>query len=306
MKKLTLSVLVLMSLALTSLPALASIEGSFERTVDVSGRATLEIYTRSGDVSVKSGSSGSISISGKIWVNDHWWSSGSHRVDVSDVEKNPPIQQNGNMVRIDYPSSHDISINFEISVPPDTTVRTHTGSGDQRMEGLKGTVDLESGSGDLQLRDLRGGVRLHSGSGDVEARNMAGAFTAETGSGDIDCEQNGAGDVEVHTGSGNIEIHTMQGALHAEAGSGDLSIDGKQAGPWEVRTGSGNVELRLPSDSAFDLDATTSSGSLTVDHPVTMTVQGDVERSRHSVKGHVRGGGSPLTVHTSSGDIRIY
>jgi DUF4097 and DUF4098 domain-containing protein YvlB len=255
---------------------------------------------------VKPGNAGSISITGKIWVNDHWWNSGSHRVDVSEVEKNPPIQQNGSTVRIDYPTSREISINFEISVPPDTTVRTHTGSGDQRIEGLKSTVDLEAGSGDLQLRDLNGGVRLHTGSGDVTARNMAGAFTAETGSGDIDFEQNGAGNVEVHAGSGNIEIHAMQGALRAEAGSGDLSIDGRQTGPWEVRTGSGNVELRLPGDSAFDLEATTSSGSLTVDHPVTMTVQGDVERSRRSVKGHVRGGGPPLTVHTGSGDIRIY
>lgn len=304
MKHLTLSILI--SVCLTSLPALAGIEGSFDRTLSVSGPATLEIYTRSGDVTVKSGSAGNISITGKIWVNDHWWNSGSHRGDVSEVEKNPPIQQNGSMIRIDYPTSRDIAINFEITVPPDTTVRTHTGSGDQRMEGLKAAIELESGSGDVRLQALSGGVRMHTGSGDVEARDMAGAFTAETGSGDIDFEQNGAGDVQVHTGSGNIEIHTMRGALHAEAGSGDLSIDGRQTGPWEVRTGSGNVDLRLPSDSAFNLDATTNSGSLTVDHPVTMTVQGDADRSRRSVKGQVRGGGAPVTVHTGSGDIRIY
>jgi DUF4097 and DUF4098 domain-containing protein YvlB len=306
MKSLTLSALLLISLCVTSLPALAGIEGSFDRSLKVSGPATLEIYTRSGDVSVKTGGAGTIAVTGKIWVNDHWWSSGTHRGDVSEVEKNPPIQQNGSNIRIDYPNSRDISINFEITVPPDTTVRTHTGSGDQRMEGLKAAAELESGSGDMRLGDLSGGLRLHTGSGDVEARDISGQFTAEAGSGDIELEQKGAGNVEVHTGSGNIELHNLRGALHAEAGSGDMTIDGAQTGPWELRTGSGNVEVRMPGDAAFDLDATTSSGSLTIDHPVTMTVQGDVERSRHSVKGHVRGGGSPLTVHTGSGDIRIY
>lgn len=306
MKKLTLAVSVLICLCVSSLPALAGIEGSFDRTLYVNGPATLEIYTRSGDVSVKTGGAGTITITGKIWVNDHWWSSESHRAEVSEVEKNPPLQQNGSNIRIDYPNSRDISINFEITVPPDTTVRTHTGSGDQRMEGLKATTELESGSGDMRLQDLSGGVKLHTGSGDVEARDIAGPFTAEAGSGDIELEQKGTGNVEVHTGSGNIELHNLRGALHAEAGSGDMTIDGAQTGPWELRTGSGNVELRMAGDSAFDLEATTSSGSLTVDHPVTMTVQGDVERSRHSVKGHVRGGGPALTVHTGSGDIRIY
>jgi DUF4097 and DUF4098 domain-containing protein YvlB len=305
MKTLKTSVTILICLSVISLPALASVAGSFQRNLNVSGPAKLEIYTRSGDVDVRTGAAGTIAITGKIWVNDHWWDSGAHRGDVSEVEKNPPIQQNGSTIRIDYPNSHDISINFEITVPPDTTVRTHTGSGDQRIEGLKTTAELESGSGDMRLRDLTGGVRLHTGSGDIEAQGMAGSFTAEAGSGDIQFDQSGNGDVQVHTGSGNIDLHSVHGALHAEAGSGDMTIDGMQTGPWEFRTGSGNVELRVPKDSGFDLDATTSSGSLTVDHPVTMTIQGDVERSRRSVKGKVGGGGQALTVRTGSGDIRI-
>jgi DUF4097 and DUF4098 domain-containing protein YvlB len=296
----------LIGLCVVSMPALAGVEGSFQRNLTVTGTPTLEIYTRSGDVEVKAGGTGSIAITGKIWVNDHWWSSGSHRAEVEDVQKNPPIQQNRNNIRIDYPNSREISISFEITVPADSTVRTHTGSGDQRLEGLKAAADLESGSGDLRLRDLSGGVRLHTGSGDVDAQDLAGAFTAETGSGDLRLDQRGSGDVQVHTGSGNIDLHGVRGALHAEAGSGDMTIDGTQTGPWEFRTGSGNVEVRLPSDASFDLDATTSSGSLSVDHPVTMTVQGDVERSRRSVKGKVREGGQTLTVRTGSGDISIY
>jgi DUF4097 and DUF4098 domain-containing protein YvlB len=61
------------------------------------------------------------------------------------------------------------------------------------------------------------------------------------------------------------------------------------------------VHLRFPADARFDLDAHTSSGSVTVDHPVT--VQGSL--GRKEVRGSVRGGGVPVEVETGSGNIEI-
>jgi DUF4097 and DUF4098 domain-containing protein YvlB len=118
-------------------------------------------------------------------------------------------------------------------------------------------------------------------------------------------ESKGSGDVRIHTGSGNIELHEVHGALRAEAGSGDVNIDGEQTGEWDVRTGSGDVRLRLPDQAAFDLGASTGSGRVIVDHPVTLTVQGDLERAQRSITGKVNGGGPQLTVHTGSGDVHI-
>ena len=74
---------------------------------------------------------------------------------------------------------------------------------------------------------------------------------------------------------------------------------------WSIRTGSGNVNLRLPSDAAFDVDVSSSSGSVTMGHPVQTTIQGRVQESRKSVVGKVRGGGPTVSVHTGSGDIHV-
>jgi hypothetical protein len=63
--------------------------------------------------------------------------------------------------------------------------------------------------------------------------------------------------------------------------------------------------VRLPSNSAFEADVSTSSGTLDIDAPITMTVQGRVQESRKSIRGQVRGGGPVLKVHTGSGDIHI-
>lgn len=287
----------------TSLPAAASVQGSFQRTLPVTGAVNLDVFTRSGDITVHTGPAGSVSISGKIYVGDRWLS-GDRRSEVAEMEKNPPIRQSGNLIHIDYVTARNIAIDYDITVPADTTLRTHSGSGDQTIEGLQTSVDLESGSGDMRLANL-GGAHMRTGSGNIEGRDLSGAFTAEAGSGDIHIEARGTGDVRVHTGSGNIDLRSVHGALRAEAGSGDVTVEGTQTGEWEVRTGSGDVQLRLPSDAAFDLEASTGSGEVNTGRPVTMTVQGNLERTHHAISGKVGIGGPRLIVHTGSGDVRI-
>jgi DUF4097 and DUF4098 domain-containing protein YvlB len=164
---------------------------------------------------------------------------------------------------------------------------------------------VQSGSGDVKLSHLTGEVRLQTGSGDVRAHEISGPVRGGTGSGDMELEETGSGDVDLHTGSGNITARGIHGAFHAEAGSGDITADGTQTGSWEVRTGSGNVHVHLPSDAAFDANISTSSGTLDVDAPITMTVQGRVNETHKNIVGKVRGGGPLLTLRTGSGDIHI-
>jgi hypothetical protein len=284
--------------------AVASEQGHFEKTLTVSGAADLEVFTHSGDVTIRSGPAGTIAIIGKIRVGDRWFNGGK-KADVQNIEQNPPITQTGNHVRIDYVNVRDVAIDYQITAPPDTRVRTKSGSGDQIIEGMQAGVDLETGSGDVRLRDLAGDLRVHTGSGNVEARGASGPVEARAGSGDIRIEENSKGDVHVETGSGNIEVRGVDGGLRVSAGSGDISVDGKPASGWSVRTGSGNAQLRVPDQAAFDIDVSTSSGSVEVGHPVTTTIQGRVQEEHKSIRGKVNGGGPEISVHTGSGDIRV-
>ncbi|MGA7168246.1 MAG: DUF4097 family beta strand repeat-containing protein, partial [Candidatus Sulfotelmatobacter sp.] len=223
----------------------------------------------------------------------------------SDIEQHPPVRQEGNGIRVDYISAHDISVDYEIIVPVDTTIRTRSGSGDQIIEGTRGNADLQSGSGDMKLAQITGEIRLQTGSGNVRAREVTGAVRGGAGSGDIEIEETGAGDVDLRTGSGNITARGIQGSFHAEAGSGDITGEGAQTGAWEIRTGSGNVHVQLPGNAAFDANLSTSSGNVEVGPAITMTVQGRVQETRKQIVGKVRGGGPLLTVRTGSGDIHI-
>ena len=302
----------LIILTVTTAALARSPQGSFEKTLQVGGPVDLEVFTHSGDVTVRTGAAGVVLIRGRIYASDHWnilpgVEIGGERskASIHEIEQNPPIRQDGNSIHIEYVNVRNIAVDYEITVPTETTVRSHSGSGDQIIEGTRGNVDVQTGSGDVKLARLTGEIHLQTGSGNLRAREISGAVRGGTGSGDVELEETGQGDIDLHTGSGNITTRGIQGGFRGETGSGDVTAEGTQSGAWQIRTGSGNVHLRLPSNAAFDADINTSSGTIDVEMPLEMTVQGRVQESRKSIHGKVRGGGQLLSVRTGSGDIHI-
>ncbi|MFZ0912318.1 MAG: DUF4097 family beta strand repeat-containing protein [Candidatus Korobacteraceae bacterium] len=292
-------------LALLLAPALlhARAEGHFDRTLTVSGTVSLDVTTGLGDITIKDGGTDKVVVHGTVHANNEWFSSAESAVHA--VESNPPIQQNGNSIRIGYNLPEEarrrVSISYEIIVPADTTLQAHTGSGSVGVQGVRAEVQAQTGSGEIRVRDVGGRSRVQTGSGSIRAENVAAPFYAHTGSGDIDADLTGSGDVDVQTGSGGIHLRGVKGGLHSRSGSGDLSADGSVGGPWNLHTGSGSIRLAIGSGSGFNLNVHTSSGSIHSDLPIT--VQGSL--GRHELKGTVRGGGPEVEVSTGSGDVDI-
>jgi DUF4097 and DUF4098 domain-containing protein YvlB len=304
-----------------ALPAAAAAEGSFQRALQVTGPVHLDLTTGSGDVEVHTGNSSQVRVTGHIRASE--WFEGKVEEKIKRLEANPPIQQSGNDIRIghidDPELRHNISISYEVVVPAETDLRMQTGSGDQKVEGIRGPLEVnsgsgglkissigdrvhaETGSGDINIARVKGNVHAKTGSGSIDASDIAGAFEANSGSGHITLQQTAPGSVRVDTGSGGMELHGVEGSLEAKAGSGTIQAEGSPTGAWSVHTGSGEVNLKLPSNAAFDLDAHTSSGSISIDQP--HSVQGSV--GRKEVRGRVGGGGVPVEVETGSGDIQI-
>jgi DUF4097 and DUF4098 domain-containing protein YvlB len=311
---------IVLALCMGSMIAQAAVEGSFHRTLNVNGPVDIDITTGSGNITVKTGNSSVVEVTGHIRASG-WFDGGEARV--RRLETSPPIQQSGNSIRIGHIQEFDlrrnISISYELTVPPTTSLNSHSGSGTQVIDGVQGAVDVnagsgdvrisnigntvraETGSGDMRLENVKGNLRAKAGSGSIRAISIAGGVEGETGSGHIELEQSAPGAVRVSTGSGGIEARGVRGSLEASAGSGEISAEGDPRGGWSVHTGSGSVRLRLANDAAFDLNARTSSGSISLNRPVT--VQGNI--GRKEVRGKVRGGGPQVEVQTSSGNIEI-
>jgi hypothetical protein len=266
---------------------LPDVRGQFSRSFQVSGPVTLDVTNGSGDIVVREGGSGSVEIHAKIQAGERWGNSDAAEARVHQIENNPPVEQDGNTIRIRQNGDHEqwrnISIDYEITAPRETQLSSRTGSGDVTVEGIRGPVQAETGSGDVKMRGLHANV------------------TAQTGSGDTRFEGIEAERVEIKTGSGDVSVRDLHCALVARTGSGDIEAEGQPTGEWRLHTGSGEVKLRLPSDVGFDLDARSSSGDVNTQLPIT--VEGAVGHGE--VRGKVRGGGVPVEVQTGSGDISI-
>src|ERR1700676_1818764 len=137
-------------LAVARLDAAASSEGSFQRTLQVTGPVNLDLTTGSGSVNVRTGNSSEGQVTGHIKVTNWFGSDGDERV--KRIEANPPVQQSGNDIRIGHVDDAQlryISISYDLIVPVETQLHSHTGSGSQSVEGIQKRIEIESGSGNL-------------------------------------------------------------------------------------------------------------------------------------------------------------
>jgi DUF4097 and DUF4098 domain-containing protein YvlB len=305
--------------------ALAAEEGSFDRTLFVTGPVQLDVGTGSGSIEVTAGASGSVEVHGVIRARSGFFSATDAADKVRRIEENPPIEQEGNVIRIGRPVIEDesllegVSISYHIVVPTETALVSKSGSGSQTLSDLKGPVEATAGSGSLTLGSIGGEVMAHAGSGSIridgvggslevktgsgsiDARAVQGAITASAGSGTIDLEQTGEGDVAVNSGSGGVRVRGIRGGLRVSTSSGSIRAQGEMVRDWSLEASSGGITLELSPEASFELDASTNSGGIDSERPLTVTGR----MSRRTLRGTVGSGGPRLEIETSSGSIVI-
>jgi len=318
------SAILLLLVLLCAAPFLSAqrVEGSFDKTVNVTGLVQLHIGTGSGGIAIRRGPDGSVRIQGRIRANTGWlWGSTNPAARVKEIEQNPPIRQTGNIVTVgnEVQRWDNVSISYDVTVPEQTQVTADTGSGGVEAYDVRGPAELRTGSGSVRADNIGASVQARTGSGTITVGGAKGDVTANTGSGGIQISRV-EGNVEAHTGSGNVTVSGASGRIRADAssggvtiekaladvdarsGSGTIAIDGRpKSARWEARTSSGGIRVGLPVGTAFEVDASTSSGSVSTSHSVTTT--GTIRRG--TLRGVAGRADNKLYLHTGSGSIRI-
>lgn len=297
-------------------------EGSFQRNLKVSGPVDLHVSTGSGTIKVTKGSGGEVRISARIKASSGWsfWSADATDV-IRDIEKNPPVHQEGNRIVIETEGRRfeRISVSYDIQTPADSRVNASSGSGGVDVWDVAGPAELVTGSGNINAERIGNEVRAHTGSGGIDVRGANGSVRVNTGSGHI-AASDVKGDVEASTGSGNITVIGATGKVRAHAASGrvkvekavadldvhsssgGLEVDGTpKSAHWDLETASGTVKVSLPHGTAFELDAHAGSGSVSTSHPVS--VSGTMHHGE--LRGVAGSADNHLRIRTSSGSIRI-
>ena len=260
-------------------------DGSFDRTLSVSGQVDLDVNTDSGGISVTSGKSGSVHVHAILQVQNDWFGSSDVKTRLAELERNPPVEQNGSHVRIGYVRDHrllkGISIHLEIQTPAETQLRARADSGGIRVEGLQGPVDCKTDSGGIRVRDVRADVHAAADSGGLHLDNVDGRVFAR-----VD--------------SGGIEAFNVAGAIEAQADSGSVRLSQTRAAPIRAKAESGGVRVELARGGDYDLSVEADSGTISVP---AMTVRSGF--SKHHVEGQVGKGGPMVEIRVESGSAVV-
>lgn len=246
-------------------------EGSFEQTIDVSGSADVEVYSRSGNIRVQAGRSDSIHVSARMsaYGSDIWLNGYNAEEQIGRLQAHPPVEQTPGGVRIGFVDDDallsNVTINYDITVPANTRVRATSRSGNQTIDEISGPVDSTSRSGDIRIGRV-------------------------------------SGDVDATTRSGQIAVTGHSHGVHASSRSGNIDLEGQPSRTWVVGTRSGDVDISLAADGGAELDAQTRSGHIDADHRSVEVVES--HRNKHAT-GVVGKGGGRVEVTTTSGSIRV-
>lgn len=159
-----------------------------------------------------------------------------------------------------------------------------------RVRGPHGLVlDASSASADMDVRGRLGGADVRTASGDVTVETVTGRAEVKTASGDVHLGAVlGAGGV--NTMSGDVVVRETRSALTVNTMSGDVHIRRASAGAVQLRSMSGDLEAAIARGATLYVDATSASGDVRSELPVSGTAPGgpaDVELRATSLSGDI-------------------
>jgi DUF4097 and DUF4098 domain-containing protein YvlB len=211
---------------------------------------------------------------------------------------------------------YQTGVGFKVYVPKQTMCNLLTSDGNITITGLNGDQHLKTSDGSIELAEISGNVTGRTSDGDVRIRKIKGNVDIQTSDGTIELETVG-GDVQASTSDGNIRLNRVKGDIAVKTSDGYIDFkeisgsfkastsDGNIRGnvvelrkELTLRTSDGNIEVTLPEQLGLDLDIKAES----IDVPFK-NFTGKFDKT--FVRGQSNGGGIPVVLTTSGGNVRL-
>lgn len=202
------------------------------------------------------------------------------------------------------------SADYTVTAPAGALVTVRSVSGDIRVTGIKGELDVETVSGDVKLDAVGELRRAKTVSGDVDISGVQvdGTLEASSVSGDVVARAVKARRIELETVSGDVElVDAACDTVTAKALSGEVSFTGALAkgGRYLFKSHSGDVRLVLAGEVGFEIEASTFSGSINSDLPLTIGGRRESAVSNRTIRGVYGDGSALVDITTFSGSVVI-
>lgn len=208
----------------------------------------------------------------------------------------------------------NVSVAYTVTAPAGTRLTIDSISGDIKVTDIKGDINANSISGDVRISGAGhvGAAKTISGTVEIWETHTDGPLAGSSVSGDVVFRRVTARHVDGGSVSGNIKIDDVQcERVNAQTTSGSVWFSGALArnGRYDLHAFSGEVRVVLSGNTGFELDATSFSGEVRTDLPITTRGNqvDDRGRGRHrtTLAGTYGDGAAVLDLQTFSGSIVI-
>jgi hypothetical protein len=260
--------------------------GDWQKSYPVAGKASLTLST--GDASVELRSCGNC---GAVQIHVDWRDRKPGDYVINEFET-------GSHVNFELKEKAHLGIHFGNWHEPQVTVETpsaldleaRTADGSLKVNGVQGALELHTSDGAVDVSDVAGSLRLTASDGSIRIHNVTGTLESRSSDGHAEIDGKFTA-LQVHAGDGSLEVTVNEGS--------QLNTSSR------IEGSDGRVTVRLPRTLAVDLDVQTSDGGIKCDLPLTMNGYDSSHTSGHNLRGHLNGGGVPLAIHTSDGNVTI-
>lgn len=287
----------------------------FSRTARIGRTGAFEISNIAGDITLTGGDGDAVRIEAIKRVRHRQESGAKELLDALRIE----VVELSNRVEVRtvYPRNTrniSASVEYTVNLPSGASAVVRSVSGDVRVTNVRGELRAESVSGNVVTSGATRVALVKSVSGDVEITDAASEreVTLSTVSGDATVRRLKARALDVGSVSGDVLLTdvTCERAT-VRAVSGDIEYTGPLArgGRYEMNTHSGSVRLAIAGNTGFELEATTFSGGVRSDFPLTLRSGMESERGRgrmnRSIRGSYGDGSAIVNLKSFSGDIVV-
>jgi DUF4097 and DUF4098 domain-containing protein YvlB len=294
----------------------------FSRKVKIGRDGRFTLSNIAGDIVVSAGSGDEVSIEAVKRTRGDRSELARVQITVDERGGRVDVQTDYEPNRRDRNGRNDrVSVDYTVTVPASASVDLHSVSGSIKAGGIHGSLRSETISGNVTITDAPKLEVAKTVSGDVSLTGITtdGDLTASSVSGNVKAKGLKARGLDFGIISGDISVSDVTcDRLGVKSVSGSVEYAGgiAKGGRYEINAHSGTVRLLLANPAGFELNATSFSGSIRSELP--LTIGGDAARrndgprerrglgnSRHSMRATFGDGSATLVVRTFSGDIII-
>ena len=259
---------------------LASGETRKEYRYTVGPKASVSVINQYGPISVKPNGGNQVVVTAVL------------HSDKAEVDQ----RQNGNRLDIVshlLPGADAVSgrVDYEVSVPADSSLTLHSSTGPIHVEKLHGDVTLEGASAAMDVHDIS--------DAHVHVKTMNGSVTL----GNIR-----DGHVEIASVSGDITLSAVSGSyVEVSSTSGKIRYDGDfgAGGRYSLSSHTGDIEAMAPAYASIDVVARSVNGTVENDFPLQPEHTSFVVKAGSAFAGTLGKAASSVKLFTFSGKIHL-